>query len=277
MKFDDLIKQVYNRNQDKEENTKNALDILEKKFKQPLSSYKFQPHAYVCFEAIHKDKGNHQEQVRELIKQTAASINNLALKMLFVTVQQNNLEICIEYAVNQSTFRLTDTMVELVDGAASWFRHCYLEVQKDNDYGKKDYMADWDGYTEGGYHWYGGRYGRYGGGYGGQTQFRVDVQDIVTSYFKKPSLHAFIAILICLEHSFWLTQQGSHPTKAFTEALGIYLKNKHAVLDPILDDYLTLKASNDWFTTKHQPSVDEVIGFRQIVLNNLLPHPKPSI
>ena len=52
--------------------------------------------------AIHEDEGNYQEQVGELIKQTAASINDLALKMLFVTVQQNNLEVCIELAVNRS-------------------------------------------------------------------------------------------------------------------------------------------------------------------------------
>ena len=52
--------------------------------------------------AINKDEGNHQEQVGELIKKTAASIDDLALKMLFVTVQQNNLEVCIEYAVNMS-------------------------------------------------------------------------------------------------------------------------------------------------------------------------------
>ena len=57
--------------------------------------------------AIEKDEGNHQEQVRELIKQTAASIDNLALKMLFVTVQQNNLEICIKYAVNKSVIHLS--------------------------------------------------------------------------------------------------------------------------------------------------------------------------
>jgi len=55
----------------------------------------------VRLEAIHEDEGNHQEQVGELIKQTAASIDSLALKMLFVTVQQNNLEVCIEYAVNE--------------------------------------------------------------------------------------------------------------------------------------------------------------------------------
>jgi len=118
MKFDDLITQVFDRKKDKKENITNALDTLEKKFKQPLSSYKFPPCAYVHFEgrsfviqqpilglmphpAIHKNEGDHQEQVGKLIKKTTASINNLALKMLFVTVQQNNLEVCIECAVDR--------------------------------------------------------------------------------------------------------------------------------------------------------------------------------
>jgi hypothetical protein len=56
----------------------------------------------IGFLAIDDDKGNHQEQVGELIKQTAASIDNLALKMLFVTIQQNNLEVSIECAMNRS-------------------------------------------------------------------------------------------------------------------------------------------------------------------------------
>jgi hypothetical protein len=116
MKFDDLITQVFDRKKNEKENVINALDTLERKFKQPLSGYKFQPCAYVHFEggsfviqqlilglmphpAIHKDEGDHQEQIGELIKQTAASIDNLALKMLFVTVQQNNLDVCIQHAV----------------------------------------------------------------------------------------------------------------------------------------------------------------------------------
>jgi hypothetical protein len=45
------------------------------------------------------DKGNHQDQVKELIEKTADSLDNLALKMLFVSVQQNNLKLCIKYAV----------------------------------------------------------------------------------------------------------------------------------------------------------------------------------
>ena len=51
---------------------------------------------------MHEHEGNHQEQVGEVIKQTGASIDDLALKMLFVTIQQINLEVCIEYAVNNS-------------------------------------------------------------------------------------------------------------------------------------------------------------------------------
>jgi len=53
------------------------------------------------YPAIHEDEGDHQDQVKELIKQTAASIDDLALKMLFITIQKNNLDLCIEHAVNR--------------------------------------------------------------------------------------------------------------------------------------------------------------------------------
>jgi len=71
--------------------------------------------ALISYPALHEDEGDHQKQVGELIKQTTTSIDDLALKMLFVTVQQNNLEACIECAVNplvaqssaiSSTYRL---------------------------------------------------------------------------------------------------------------------------------------------------------------------------
>ena len=45
------------------------------------------------------DDGEHQDQVKELIRKTADSLDNLALKMLFVSVQQNNLELCIRSAI----------------------------------------------------------------------------------------------------------------------------------------------------------------------------------
>ena len=48
---------------------------------------------------MYEDDGNHQEQVKSLIEKTAAALDDLSLKKLFVLVQQNNLELCIEYAV----------------------------------------------------------------------------------------------------------------------------------------------------------------------------------
>ena len=115
----------------------------------------------IAFPAINDNEGNHQEQVGELIKQTAASIDNLALKKLFVIVQQNNLEICIECAIDRSVihpFAVTSTYLsiaeiplrmcqqwyiftwivniwvlkwtkaDLIDEVTSWFAHCHYEV-----------------------------------------------------------------------------------------------------------------------------------------------------
>ena len=77
-------------------------------------------------------------------------------------------------------------------------------------------------------------------------------------------------MLICLEHSFWLTQQGSSPTQAFTAALDTYLQARRMVVDQRLEDYLMLKESSDWIITKHRPSYDECTEFQKIVLDNLL-------
>ncbi|KIM38991.1 hypothetical protein M413DRAFT_12330 [Hebeloma cylindrosporum] len=85
------------------------------------------------------------------------------------------------------------------------------------------------------------------------------------------------SILICLEHSFWLSQQDFNPSGAFIKAWNIYLKTHRAMIDQKLDEYLKSKDSHDWFTVKHCPSEEELDECREIVLNNLLPHPKISI
>jgi len=48
---------------------------------------------------MQEDDGRHQEQVKELTEKTADSLDDLALKMLFISVQGNNLELCISYAI----------------------------------------------------------------------------------------------------------------------------------------------------------------------------------
>ena len=50
---------------------------------------------------LHKETGNHQEQVKDLIEKTASSLDDTALKILFVSVQQNNIDLCVRYAINR--------------------------------------------------------------------------------------------------------------------------------------------------------------------------------
>jgi hypothetical protein len=80
----------------------------------------------------------------------------------------------------------------------------------------------------------------------------------------------WIAILVCLEHSFWTIQQGSNPSDGFTKAWTLYIKTQCALVDQELDDYLRSKSSNDWFTTQYYPSEAECAECRKIVFNNLL-------
>ena len=112
--------QIYDMDQDDDANRRNAEEQVEKKFRKPLYAYTFPPCADVCFEgkywfnlvpkcsqldiqlyaALHTPgTGKHQDQVKVLIERTASSLDDTALKMLFVSVQQNNIELCIRYAI----------------------------------------------------------------------------------------------------------------------------------------------------------------------------------
>ena len=45
--------------------------------------------------------------MKELIKNTADSLDDIALKILFISVQQNNLELCLTYAVKKYAFSIS--------------------------------------------------------------------------------------------------------------------------------------------------------------------------
>ena len=49
-KFDDLMTQIYDMDQDEDVNRQNAEEQVEMKFRKPLYGYAFPPHADVCFE-----------------------------------------------------------------------------------------------------------------------------------------------------------------------------------------------------------------------------------
>ena len=92
-----------------------------------------------------------------------------------------------------------------------------------------------------------------------------------SSYIYDSPPHA--AILVCLEHSFWIVQQCSNPTDGFIKAWDIYLKTRRALVDREVDNYLRSKDGGDWFIFKHRASEEECAEFKDIVLNNLLCKP----
>ena len=118
------MNQIYDIDEDDNVNRQNALEEVEEKFRKPLYEYTFPPRADVCFEGkcwlilchivqtrwlnvklyadLHiPETGKHQDQVKVLIEKTASSLDDTALKMLFVSVQQNNIELCIQYAIDE--------------------------------------------------------------------------------------------------------------------------------------------------------------------------------
>ena len=51
-KFDDLVKQIYDKNLEMAENRRVALRELDAKFQVPLSKFKFPPKAYLRLESV---------------------------------------------------------------------------------------------------------------------------------------------------------------------------------------------------------------------------------
>ncbi|KDQ09946.1 hypothetical protein BOTBODRAFT_178675 [Botryobasidium botryosum FD-172 SS1] len=61
------------------------------------------PPKYICLKKMHKEQNNTeiQEKMAELIQHTVDAMGVDALKLLLVSVQRNNLQLTIEYAVKQ--------------------------------------------------------------------------------------------------------------------------------------------------------------------------------
>ena len=92
-------------------------------------------------------------------------------------------------------------------------------------------------------------------------------------------LTCLVAVLICLEHSFWLTRQDflTGAVDAFIKAFDTYVKDKRALVDQTLAAYWMSKGSDDWITTKRRPSADERTEFLKIVHDNLLCKARPCL
>ena len=75
--------------------------------------------------------------MKELIKNTADSLDDIALKILFISVQQNNLELCVTYAVEQYAFNIphliaTETYSSLRYSPADATMVCIFRIEDDD-------------------------------------------------------------------------------------------------------------------------------------------------
>ncbi|KAJ7210427.1 hypothetical protein GGX14DRAFT_450668, partial [Mycena pura] len=76
--------------------TEKALEMLTTDFIEPLKSMRFPPSDYVRLEDMLKETSN----CDELIEKTVKVLTN-TLGLLFVSVQQNNIDFCMQYAVRE--------------------------------------------------------------------------------------------------------------------------------------------------------------------------------
>jgi hypothetical protein len=110
------MSQIYDIDEEDDVILQNAEEEVENKFRKPLYGYAFPPRADVCFEGkcwlilcqsvelfqpyadLHiPESGKHQDQVKVLIEKMASSLDDTALRMLFVS----NIELCVLYAIKE--------------------------------------------------------------------------------------------------------------------------------------------------------------------------------
>jgi hypothetical protein len=124
-KFDGLLTEAYTELTDDGWGEEEALDgmseraekLLQTHFRKPLSEAEFPPSDYVRlngdlskhFLRKHKfmfsseliDMREPTSSCNELIQKTANALTDETLRLLFVSVQQNNIDVCIQYALEK--------------------------------------------------------------------------------------------------------------------------------------------------------------------------------
>jgi len=97
-----------------------ALQMLATNFREPLEKADFPPSEFVCFEDMHEE----WTDCKELMERTANSLTEDTFRLLFVSVQQNNIDLCVSNAVQGYTQL---DMTSLTRKTLAWFPHVWME------------------------------------------------------------------------------------------------------------------------------------------------------
>ncbi|KAK7026313.1 GTP-binding protein [Favolaschia claudopus] len=140
-KFDGLLTEAFNRlrttglsiKDARNRQASRAGELLETNFLEPLKSKQYPPAGYVQLDDMRKETST----CHELIETTANTIDDKALQLLFVSVQQSNIDLCVRWAVSNA-FRSDTayTAFQIVDMTLRWFPHVWTsdEVNVSNHF-----------------------------------------------------------------------------------------------------------------------------------------------
>jgi len=105
-----------------------AIIDLKTNYVDPLLEATYKPKTHVCLGDMQKEN----TECSALINETANAIDDDILKLLFVSVQQNNLDLCIEQAVRRlnrivlnAKIKGTEDLLMLIREVLAWFPHIW--------------------------------------------------------------------------------------------------------------------------------------------------------
>ncbi|KAF7333934.1 GTP-binding protein [Mycena sanguinolenta] len=128
-KFDGLIQEVFSELRGdgksvldaKNAAPERAQEVLISNFIGPLKTTKFRPSDFVRMDDMRME----QSDCIDLIDKTANALTNDTLKLLFVSVQQNNIDLCIHYAVTNSFNGEPPGVGMSMELVIGWFPHTW--------------------------------------------------------------------------------------------------------------------------------------------------------
>ncbi|KAF7354257.1 GTP-binding protein [Mycena venus] len=95
-------------------------EMLETRFMHPLKSMGCPPADYVQVKDMHENG-----DCEQLITKTAGALTDDVLRLLFVSVQQNNINLCIYCAVSWNIESNYDNLDDIVRDVVAWFPHVW--------------------------------------------------------------------------------------------------------------------------------------------------------
>ena len=131
--FAELVKRGRSEDEARDEAPRHAVKMFEEEIKDVLYENKYPPKGHVLLRGKLARNHNMMRKLRsaadmnhdnatcdELVSCTAGAIDNVALKLLFVVVQQRNLVLCMQSAID-----------ELVDQSYNLITHTDLSLELD--------------------------------------------------------------------------------------------------------------------------------------------------